>query len=138
MPPPAAAPGLRLTRDPHLEVTSRTSFLGSGEKFKTPGGEPNGRALQRDPARAHATPRCRPRLVALSAMARRRARPADYFFLPPFFSIFLSFAFTVLPGLLPWWLTNFTHWPWFLKDGFLNLRQPPFLHCCLLVGGSRT
>ena len=30
-----------------------------------------------------------------------------------------------------WRLTKATHWPWFLKP---NCLQPPFLHCCLLVG----
>src|SRR5439155_18487767 len=33
-----------------------------------------------------------------------------------------------------WWLTNATHWPWFLKCGSVKLRHPPFLHWPLLVG----
>ena len=34
-----------------------------------------------------------------------------------------------------WWLKYATHWPWFLKLGLLNFRQPPFLHWPVLVGG---
>jgi hypothetical protein len=59
-----------------------------------------------------------------------------YFFVPLFLPWLFSLSFP-LPPLL-WWVTNFTHWPWFLNEGFLKRLQPPFLHCCLLVGAWRT
>ena len=37
--------------------------------------------------------------------------------------------------------TKLTHWPWFLNGMPLrsvSCRQPPFLHCFLLVGGFAT
>ena len=47
----------------------------------------------------------------------------------------LALALVVVLALVsfaPRWLTYFTHWPWFLKDGFLSCFQPPFLHCRLV------
>jgi hypothetical protein len=57
--------------------TCRASFFGFASGldsiaglYSGPGGESNAVALQRDPARAHATPLSRRRLAVVSAMAR--------------------------------------------------------------------
>jgi hypothetical protein len=43
----------------------------------------------------------------------------------------------VIPGFpRPRLATKLTQSPWFLNRGLVKLRQPPFLHCSIEVGGS--